>query len=86
MIYLSIILVNYNGIDFLDNCLNSIKQFVKFCDYEVIIVDNFSVDDSINKIKDILPSAILIFVHLWNLSSLQYTNPPVTSPKQSANW
>lgn len=60
MISLSIILVNYNGINFLDNCLNSIKQFVKFCDYEVIIVDNFSVDDSINKIKDILPSAILI--------------------------
>ena len=60
MTLLSIILVNYNGIDFLDNCLNSIKEFVSFADYEIIIVDNFSTDNSIQKIKDILPSATLI--------------------------
>jgi N-acetylglucosaminyl-diphospho-decaprenol L-rhamnosyltransferase len=60
MISLSIILVNYNGIDFLDNCLDSIKEFVNFGDHEVVIVDNFSTDNSIHKIKDIFPSAILI--------------------------
>ena len=56
----SIILVNYNGIDFLDNCLNSIGELVNSSDHEVIIIDNFSIDNSINRIKDIFPSAILI--------------------------
>jgi N-acetylglucosaminyl-diphospho-decaprenol L-rhamnosyltransferase len=60
MISLSIILVNYNGTKFLDNCLNSIGQFVNLADSEVIIVDNFSTDNSINQIKDIFPSAQII--------------------------
>jgi N-acetylglucosaminyl-diphospho-decaprenol L-rhamnosyltransferase len=49
---LSIILVNYNGSAFLDNCLNSIEQTAKQSDREVVIIDNCSTDDSIKLVKD----------------------------------
>jgi N-acetylglucosaminyl-diphospho-decaprenol L-rhamnosyltransferase len=60
MASLSIILVNYNGIEFLDNCLKSIDEFVTDCSHEVIIVDNSSTDKSIENIKDVFPAIRLI--------------------------
>lgn len=60
MIFLSIILVNYNGSNFLYKCLNSIQQFVNCWECEVIIVDNCSTDDSVKIIKDNFPSFKLI--------------------------
>jgi GT2 family glycosyltransferase len=60
MIFLSIILVNYNGANFLYDCLNSINQFVNCSDYEVIIVDNSSTDDSVKIIKENFPLVKLI--------------------------
>ncbi len=42
---ISIIIVNYNSGDFLKQCLKSIQSSVK-CNYEVIIVDNASKDNS----------------------------------------
>jgi N-acetylglucosaminyl-diphospho-decaprenol L-rhamnosyltransferase len=60
MTSLSIILVNYNGIDFLSNCLKSIDELVVDCAHEVIIVDNFSTDKSIENIKDVFPAIRLI--------------------------
>jgi len=59
MISFSIILVNYNGAKFLYECLDSIKQYVNSCIYEVIIVDNCSTDDSVKIIKE-FPSFKLI--------------------------
>ena len=43
---LSIIIVNYNVTELLRNCLSSIQKFVDITDYEVIVIDNFSPDDS----------------------------------------
>ena len=43
---LSIIIVNYNVTRLLRNCLNSIQQYVSDVDYEVIVMDNLSPDDS----------------------------------------
>jgi N-acetylglucosaminyl-diphospho-decaprenol L-rhamnosyltransferase len=60
MIILSIIIVNYNGIVFLEECLNSILQFVDFGVYEVIIIDNSSTDNSVSLIKNKFPSFNLI--------------------------
>lgn len=60
MVHLSIILVNYNGSKFLYNCLRSIEAFFNSYNYEVIIVDNFSTDNSIQIIKDNFPSFQLI--------------------------
>jgi glycosyltransferase involved in cell wall biosynthesis len=46
-VYLSIILVNYNGSNFLDSCLSSIAQIVMEYDREIIIIDNCSTDNSV---------------------------------------
>ena len=56
----SIILVNYNGQQFLEGCLRSISNYLRDTDYEVIIVDNSSSDDSTKIIKDSFPSFQLI--------------------------
>ena len=56
----SIILVNYNGSSFLYTCLDSIEKFVNHCNHEIIIVDNYSSDDSVRIIKDKFSSSRLI--------------------------
>ncbi|MFA5750331.1 MAG: glycosyltransferase, partial [Candidatus Shapirobacteria bacterium] len=50
----SIIIPNYNGAQFLDNCLYSLYQSIKQCsgNFEVIIVDNASKDNSLDLIKN----------------------------------
>jgi len=58
---LSIILVNYNGAEFLYECLNSINKFVGYGDIEVIIVDNCSNDGSIQIIEENYSSFKLIY-------------------------
>jgi N-acetylglucosaminyl-diphospho-decaprenol L-rhamnosyltransferase len=60
MLQLSIILVNYNGSKFLEDCLGSIKKYLKEISYEVIIVDNSSSDNSINIIANEFPDFNLI--------------------------
>jgi N-acetylglucosaminyl-diphospho-decaprenol L-rhamnosyltransferase len=57
---LSIILVNYNGFFVISECLNSLKDILQSFDYEIIIIDNASTDDSIATIKDKFPSFSLI--------------------------
>ena len=52
---LSIILVNYNTCNLLRGCLNSVyKSHVDFA-YEVIVVDNFSSDDSVEMLRREFP-------------------------------
>lgn len=60
MIHFSIVLVNYNGSDFLCDCLNSIIRTLDSYTYEIIIVDNFSTDNSVEIIKDNFPLIKLI--------------------------
>lgn len=56
---LSIIVVNYNGMRFLADCLTSIADHVS-CPYEVIVVDNASTDGSCEFIKENFPHVRLI--------------------------
>ena len=42
---ISVIIPNFNGEAFLENCLNSLKE-QSFKDFEIIIVDDCSTDDS----------------------------------------
>ncbi len=44
----SIIIVTYNTKDLTDNCIKSIRKFTEEIDYEIILVDNGSTDDSKN--------------------------------------
>jgi GT2 family glycosyltransferase len=56
----SIIIVNYNTRELLYNCLQSIYQQVKDIEFEVIVSDNGSTDDSIEMIKSQFPKVVLI--------------------------
>ncbi len=58
-IILSIIIVNYNGMKFLEDCLNSIKHLVSV-PHEVIIVDNASTDKSCEYLERTFPETTLI--------------------------
>mgnify|MGYP001612050048 CR=1 FL=1 len=59
----SIIIVNYNGEKFLPKLLNSLKK-TKYLNYEIIVVDNISTDNSVKiitkyselELQDFMPS------------------------------
>jgi GT2 family glycosyltransferase len=59
----SVVVVNYNGRHFLEDCFCSLTQQT-YRNYEMILVDNGSKDDSISFMKEHYPS-----VHLVQLSS-----------------
>ena len=48
---ISIIILNYNAGDLILNCINSVVQ-TKYENYEIILVDNVSTDDSHKKCKE----------------------------------
>lgn len=56
----SIIIVNYNTKDLLKQCLESIRENVKDIEYEVIVTDNNSSDDSVEMLKREFQDVILI--------------------------
>lgn len=60
MISLSIVIVNWNVKQLLEDCLNSIFRTLDNLDFEVIVVDNNSSDGSAEMIKGKFPSVILI--------------------------
>jgi len=55
----SIIIVNYNGKDYLEKCLESLTK-IDYKDYEIILVDNNSTDESIEFVKNTYPSITII--------------------------
>lgn len=58
MIELSIIIVNYNGSGFIEDCLESIRKHLgDGTSFEVIIVDNASTDGSTEYLEDICRSS-----------------------------
>ena len=59
-ITLSIIIVNYNGQTFFEACFESIKQKLSDIDYEIVVLDNCSKDNSVAFIKEKYPEIVLI--------------------------
>ncbi len=57
---LSIIIINYNVKEFLQNLIHSIRKAAGNLNYEIIIVDNASSDGSVDFIKDRFPEVNLI--------------------------
>jgi O-antigen biosynthesis protein len=57
---LSIIIVNYNVKYFLEQCLYSVRKASKGIELELIVVDNNSVDGSVEMLKDKFKDIILI--------------------------
>lgn len=57
---LSIIIVNYNSKNLIDQCLKSILRFSEGIDYEIVVVDNASQDGSAEFLKEKYPRVRLI--------------------------
>ncbi len=57
---LSIVIVNYNVQYFLENCLLSVKNATKDLNAEVFVVDNNSVDGSVQMVREKFPEVKLI--------------------------
>jgi len=55
----SIIIINYNGRSYLEECLESLME-INYSNFEVILVDNNSEDDSIEFVKNNFPSVIIL--------------------------
>jgi GT2 family glycosyltransferase len=77
-ILVSIIIVNYNGKAYLDRCLDSIKRTTPYSNFEILVVDNNSVDGSVDLVKEKYPEVKIIelnenvgFAKANNLASKQ---------------
>lgn len=57
---LSVVIVNYNVKYFLEQCLHSVEAAVKGIDAEVFVVDNNSVDGSVEMVREKFPGVKLI--------------------------
>ena len=57
---LSVIIVNYNVKYFLEQCLHSVRKAVRNVDSEVFVVDNNSVDGSVEMVREKFPEVKLI--------------------------
>lgn len=57
---LSVVIVTYNSASFIKDCIASILNKKLRCEYEIIVVDNNSKDDTLNIIKDNFPGVKVI--------------------------
>lgn len=57
---LSVVIVNYNVEFFLEQCLISVFKALEFVDGEVFVVDNNSIDGSVEMVRQKFPQVILI--------------------------
>ena len=56
----SIIIPHYNGKELLYNCIKSIYQNIQIDNFEIIVVDNGSTDDSVQNIKQLFSDIVVI--------------------------
>lgn len=64
---ISIIIVNYNSRNLLYNCVKSIVDSMSFIDYEIIVVDNGSTDNSLKLCQSVSSDRLLIVESKENL-------------------
>lgn len=60
MMQISILIVNYNTSELLINCIKSIYERTNSVEFEIIVVDNHSSDDSVYKVRKVFPKVRII--------------------------
>ncbi len=63
----SIIIVNYHTPDLVIDCINSVFDHTQGITYEIIVVDNASKDDSVNKIRSFFRDKVQVIASEDNL-------------------
>lgn len=58
--HISVIVISFNGIEFIKDCLNTLKKSLKNVESEIIIIDNASSDGTIQFIENEYPEINLI--------------------------
>ncbi len=56
----SVVIVNYNTKDLILDCINSVIEKTKDINYEIIVADNNSADESVSAIKNKFPSVKIL--------------------------
>lgn len=56
----SVIIINWNGLHYLKDCLKSIFSYTDGIDFEIILVDNGSRDGSVNWVKENYPKVQIV--------------------------
>jgi GT2 family glycosyltransferase len=56
---ISVVIVNYNGKRFLDDCLSSLNRQT-YQNFEIVLIDNGSSDDSIAHIREKYPAVLVV--------------------------
>ena len=69
----SVLVLNYNGKRFLDDCFNSLTQ-ATYPNAEIIMIDNKSTDDSVAYVQEKFPSVIIFQNGVNGGFSLAYNN------------
>lgn len=59
-IELSVVIVNYNGLKYLKDCFDSLQEKLHDISFEIILIDNNSIDESCGFIKKNYPDVVLI--------------------------
>lgn len=77
---LSVIIVNYNVQYFLENCLNSVFKAAKNISCEIFVVDNNSVDGSVEMVQEKFPEVKLI-ANKENLGFSKANNQAINKAK-----
>jgi GT2 family glycosyltransferase len=72
-VQLSVIIVNYNAVAFLELCLHSVIKATAKLNAEVIVVDNYSTDDSL-KMLDLLFKEVTVIANTENVGFAKANN------------
>lgn len=83
--HVSIILVNYNTADLLLACINSIIEKTQEIEYEIIVVDNDSVDESVALVRSRFP-IVKVIANGENVGFGRANNIGVATAKGEYLW
>ncbi len=77
---LSVVIVNYNVKFFLEHCLHAVRKAVQGLDAEVFVVDNNSVDGSVDMVRDKFPW-VKLMANRDNVGFSSANNQAIREPK-----